>query len=110
MERFGAPYGDERVTRDPWQLTKETATDWMTAKPFRLAAALAYYTLFSIAPLLVVALGIAGLVFGEEAARGQIFGPLQSLLGASEDSPGTSIAGMATAAVDRLKNAVSGKH
>jgi len=65
-----------------WQLTKETATDWMNAKPFRLAAALAYYTLFSIAPLLVVALGIAGLVFGEEAARGQIFGPLQSLLGA----------------------------
>jgi membrane protein len=54
----------------------------MNAKPFRLAAALAYYTLFSIAPLLVVALGIAGLVFGEEAAPGQIFGPLQSLLGA----------------------------
>jgi membrane protein len=53
----------------------------MNAKPFRLAAALAYYTLFSLAPLLVVALGIAGLAFGEEAARGQIFGPLQSLLG-----------------------------
>jgi membrane protein len=64
-----------------WQLAKETATEWMNAKPFRLAAALAYYTLFSIAPLLVVALGIAGLAFGEEAARGQIFGPLQSLLG-----------------------------
>jgi membrane protein len=65
-----------------WPLTKETATEWMNANPFRLAAALAYYTLFSIAPLLVVALGIAGLAFGEDAARGQIFGPLQSLLGA----------------------------
>ena len=65
-----------------WQLAKETATEWMNAKPFRLSAALAYYTLFSIAPLLVVALGIAGLAFGEDAARGQIFGPLQSLLGA----------------------------
>ena len=65
-----------------WQLAKETATEWMNAKPFRLAAALAHYTLFSIAPLLVVALGIAGLAFGEDAARGQIFGPLQSLLGA----------------------------
>jgi membrane protein len=42
----------------------------MNAKPFRLAAALAYYTLFSMAPLLVVAQGIAGVVFGEEAARG----------------------------------------
>jgi membrane protein len=53
----------------------------MSANPFRLAASLAYYTLFSMAPLLVVAVGIAGLVFGEEAARGQIFGPLQSILG-----------------------------
>jgi membrane protein len=70
------------LTSIPWrQLTKETATKWMDAKPFRLAAALAYYTLFSMAPLLVVAVGIAGLVFGEEAARGQIFGPLQSILG-----------------------------
>src|SRR5262245_62293780 len=53
----------------------------MNANPFRLSAALAYYTLFSLAPLLVVALAIAGLAFGEDAARGQIFGPLQSILG-----------------------------
>jgi membrane protein len=64
-----------------WSLIRETAMAWMDAKPFRLAAALAYYTLFSMAPLLVVTVGIAGLVFGEEAARGQIFGPLQSILG-----------------------------
>jgi membrane protein len=64
-----------------WRLIRATATEWLDAKPFRLAAALAYYTLFSMAPLLVVAVGIAGLVFGEEAARGQIFGPLQSILG-----------------------------
>jgi membrane protein len=71
-----------RTSTTPWwPLTKETATKWMDAKPFRLAAALAYYTLFSMAPLLVVIVGIAGLVFGEEAARGQIFGPLQSVLG-----------------------------
>jgi membrane protein len=64
-----------------WQLTKKTISEWLNHKPFRLAGALAYYTLFSMAPLLVAALGIAGLVFGEDAARGQIFGPLQSLLG-----------------------------
>jgi membrane protein len=69
------------MTGTLWQLTKETATEWMNANPFRLAAALAYYTLFSMAPLLVVALGIAGLAFGVDAARGQIFGPLQSMLG-----------------------------
>lgn len=69
------------TTETLWRLTKETALEWMNANPFRLAAALAYYTLFSIAPLLVVAVGIAGLAFGAEAARGQIFGPIQSLLG-----------------------------
>jgi membrane protein len=69
------------MTGTLWQLTKETATEWMNAKPFRLSAALAYYTLFSMAPLLVVALGIAGLAFGVDAARGQIFSPLQSILG-----------------------------
>jgi membrane protein len=64
-----------------WDISKQTVTEWSNDKPFRLSAALAYYTLFSIAPLLVVALGIAGVVFGEEAARGQIFGPLATLLG-----------------------------
>jgi membrane protein len=71
-----------KLTGALWgQLIRKTATEWMNANPFRLAAALAYYTLFSIAPLLVVAVGIAALAFGEEAARGQIFGPLQSILG-----------------------------
>jgi membrane protein len=70
------------LLRTPWwRLIKETAAEWMNVNPFRLAAALAYYTLFSIAPLLVVAVGMAGLVFGEDAARGQIFGPLQSIFG-----------------------------
>lgn len=64
-----------------WEISKQTVAEWSNDKPFRLSAALAYYTLFSIAPLLVVALGVAGVVFGEEAARGQIFGPLATLLG-----------------------------
>jgi membrane protein len=45
------------------------------------AAALAYYTTFSLAPLLVIAIATAGLVFGEEAARGQIVGQLTGLVG-----------------------------
>jgi membrane protein len=76
-----------------WQFTKKTISEWLNHKPFRLAAALAYYTLFSMAPLLVAALGIAGLVFGEDAARGQLFGPLQSLLGPkSADAVQTAVA------------------
>jgi membrane protein len=39
-----------------------------------MGAALSYYTVFSLAPLLLMVISIAGLVFGEEAARGEIFG------------------------------------
>jgi membrane protein len=46
-----------------------------------MGAALSYYTVFSLAPLLIIVIGIAGLVFGEEAARGAIVGQLQGLLG-----------------------------
>jgi membrane protein len=60
-------------------LLKETWTEWQEDKASRLAAALAYYTAFSIAPLLVIAIAIAAIVFGEEAAKGQIATQLGSL-------------------------------
>lgn len=62
-------------------LVKETFKDWTQDKASRLGAALAYYTIFSIGPMLVVAISIAGLVFGEAAAKGQITGTLGSVLG-----------------------------
>ena len=46
-----------------------------------MGAALAYYTVFSLAPLLIIIIGVAGLVFGPEAAQGQIFEQLRGLLG-----------------------------
>src|ERR1044072_7703845 len=46
-----------------------------------MGAALAYYTTFSLAPVLIVAIAVAGLVFGQEAGRGQIVGQLGTLLG-----------------------------
>ncbi|MCW7538451.1 YihY/virulence factor BrkB family protein [Aquabacterium sp. A7-Y] len=46
-----------------------------------MGAALAYYTVFSMAPLLVIVISVAGLVFGEEAARGELMSELQGLLG-----------------------------
>ena len=48
-----------------------------------MGAALAYYTLFSLAPLLLLVIAIAGLVFGAEAVQGQLFGELRGLLGDS---------------------------
>ena len=62
-------------------LLKETYKEWQEDKASRLAAALAYYTAFSIAPLLVIAIAIAALVFGEQAAQGKIAVQLGALVG-----------------------------
>ncbi|MEH2286937.1 YihY/virulence factor BrkB family protein [Nostoc sp.] len=64
-----------------WKLLQETFKEWSEDKASRLAAALAYYTIFSIAPLLIIVIAIAGAVFGEEAARGQIVEQIQGLVG-----------------------------
>lgn len=64
-----------------FMLLKESAQGWSTHKDSRLAAALAYYTVFSLAPLLILVIAIAGAVLGEEAARGQLVGQLQQLVG-----------------------------
>ena len=54
---------------------------WWDDDAPRLGASLAYYTLFAIAPILLVATAIAGMVFGPEAVRGQIVGQLDQLVG-----------------------------
>ncbi len=64
-----------------WGLLKGTFTQWNEDKPFQLAAALSYYTLFSLAPLLIIAIAVAGLVFGQEAAQHQIVGAIQGIVG-----------------------------
>lgn len=63
------------------ELLKATFNEWIDDKAPRLGAALSYYTIFSLAPMLIIAIAVAGLVFGEEAARGQIVGQLQGLVG-----------------------------
>lgn len=70
-----------RSIREIGSLVSATFNDWVDDKAPRLAAALSYYTLFSLAPILIIAIAIAGLVFGQEAARGQIVGQIQSLVG-----------------------------
>lgn len=63
-------------------LLKLSFTSWNEDKALRLSAAIAYYAVFSIAPLMVIGMAIAGLVFGGEAATGQIYDGLKGLLGA----------------------------
>jgi membrane protein len=64
-----------------WQFVTTTINEWIEAEPFELAAALSYYTLFSLAPLLIIAIAVAGLAFGREAAQDQIVETLQGLIG-----------------------------
>jgi len=64
-----------------WLLTKQTAASWVDHKDARQGAALAYYSVFSLGPVMVIAVAIAGLVFGEDAARGEVELQLQGLLG-----------------------------
>ncbi|VTS00683.1 ribonuclease bn : Ribonuclease BN OS=Gloeocapsa sp. PCC 7428 GN=Glo7428_4543 PE=4 SV=1: Virul_fac_BrkB [Gemmata massiliana] len=63
------------------QIVREAGSQWVTDKAPRLGAALAYYSIFSIAPLLVIAIAVAGLVFGREAAQGQISAQVEHLVG-----------------------------
>ncbi len=63
-------------------LVKDTVSDWSDDNASRIAASLACYTLLSIAPLVVLCVAIAGMVFGRDAAQGQIAGELGSVVGA----------------------------
>lgn len=62
-------------------LTRTAVLSSMDDNILRMSAALAYYTLFSLAPLMVISIAIAGLVFGDEAARGAIVDQIQGLIG-----------------------------
>ena len=93
-------------------ILKKTASDWMEDQAPTLGAALAYYTVFSLAPLLIIAIAIAGLVLGQEAAQGQIFEQLRGLLGeesgkAMEDMVQSASAKPATGVVATLIGVVT---
>jgi membrane protein len=64
-----------------FELVKQTACEWIDQGVSRLGAAVAFYTLFAIAPLFVIVLAIAGLWFGEAAARRELFSQVSGLVG-----------------------------
>jgi membrane protein len=71
----------KRIWRKVWPLAKDTVSEWSTDKCPRLGAALSYYTVFSLAPVLILVIAVAGLFLGREAAQGQIVDELGGLLG-----------------------------
>jgi membrane protein len=67
--------------RSVWRFLKDVVSQWIEDQPFQLASSLSYYTLFSLAPLLIIAISIAGLAFGREAAQNRIVETLQGMVG-----------------------------
>ncbi|MEO8858891.1 MAG: YihY/virulence factor BrkB family protein [Burkholderiaceae bacterium] len=75
---------DTATDRSPmrwWKLTRAAVESWIDDKASSMGAALSYYTIFSLAPLLLIVISIAGLIFGADAARGETFRQLQGLMG-----------------------------
>jgi membrane protein len=64
-----------------WQVVKITVADFISDGVTQLAAALAYYVLFSIAPLLIVVIAVTGQMFGEQAVSGELYGQLEGYVG-----------------------------
>ncbi|MDN3920659.1 YihY/virulence factor BrkB family protein [Roseateles violae] len=67
--------------RAAWSLARAAVSAWIDDRAPSMGAALAYYTLFSLAPLLLIVVSLAGMAFGAEAARGEVVGQLRGLMG-----------------------------
>ena len=64
-----------------WQFIGDTFIQWVEDQPLQLAAALSYYTLFSLAPLLIIVIAIAGFAFGRQAAENELVEAIQGTMG-----------------------------
>lgn len=69
------------MLRTWWQILKQAASEWVDDKAPKMGAALAFYSILSLAPLLLIAISIGGAVFGEDAARGRILGEWETMVG-----------------------------
>lgn len=67
--------------RATWEIVRTAGEEWLDDRAPRIGAALAFFTALSLAPLLVIALALAGLVYGEEAARGEVSSRLAGFVG-----------------------------
>jgi membrane protein len=69
------------VLKGLWALLHDAGAGWLKHQASRTGAALAFYTVFSLGPVLILSIAIAGFFFGESAARGEIVGQIEDLIG-----------------------------
>ncbi|MEO8446868.1 MAG: YihY/virulence factor BrkB family protein [bacterium] len=67
--------------KDTWGLIVQTFYEFIDDKALKMSAALSYYASFSLGPLLIIIVSVAGFIFGDEAARGEIFKQINYLIG-----------------------------
>ncbi|MBN1237998.1 MAG: YihY/virulence factor BrkB family protein [Gammaproteobacteria bacterium] len=92
-----------RPLKTTWLVLVDSAKAFAAAEPFRLAAALSYYTLLSMAPLLLIVIGTAGFFFGEGAVRNELIEQIRTLTG--ED--GASLAETVIANAENLERSIA---
>ena len=93
--RRDEPQAHRLGVSDLHRLLRDSVAAWVADYAPSMGAALSYYTIFSIAPLLVIVIAIAGLAFGAEAASGAIFAQLRGMVG---DSGAAAIQGLVQSA------------
>src|SRR5919107_140875 len=71
---------------DTWRLLKVAFAGWWNDRAMSLGASIAFFTVFSLAPMLLAAIAVAGIAFGREAAQGAIVSELGGLVGEKESS------------------------
>jgi membrane protein len=67
--------------KEIWKLLKQTISEWQFNQVSLLASSLAYYTVFSLAPLMIIIIMIVGAMFGKAAAKGEVVGRIQGVVG-----------------------------
>jgi len=87
-----------------WQMIKATVKAWVDDYAPSMGAALSYYTLFSLAPLVIIVIAVAGMLFGQEAAQGEIVAQLRGIMG---EQGAVAVEGMLRAAREPAKGVVA---
>ena len=89
---------------DLWSLCRQAVDGWIDDRASSMGAAIAYYTMFSLAPLLLIAISVAGMVFGHAAASSEVLVQLRALIG---DAGATAVQTMLESAHQPAKSSVA---
>jgi membrane protein len=71
----------KRKVKQYWSILKDAFDGFLDDNAMRMGASLSYYTLFSLAPMLLIIISLGGIFFGKEAVQGQIYGQIDGLIG-----------------------------